>query len=354
MNIFRHLNWFLLLILLVNTLIAMPQTTTVPNNELNAQQRSIVAVASLTATGNLGHLKVQLDTALNAGLTINELKEVMVQLYAYCGFPRSLNAINTFRSVLEDRKSKGINDNPGKETTINTCDAGKYEKGIHVLEILTQTPQARPAPGYGEFAPRIDSFLKEHLFADIFDSEILTYQQRELVTISALASMPGVEPQLQSHLTLGMNTGLTTLQLEQLADLIERDINRQQANTLRTLISKPIVPVIENDIMVRIAAIEIVPEYLEEYKTILKEESSASIQKEPGVIAIFPISEQAAPTQIRIVEIYATKAAYQSHLQTPHFLHYKTATQKMVKSLKLIEMAPLDKDTMPEIFKKLH
>jgi len=97
------------------------------------------------------------------------------------------------------------------------------------LETLTKTPQAKPAPGFGEFAPRIDAFLKEHLFADIFDSNVLTYQQRELATISALAAMTGVEGQLQSHLKMGMNTGLTGNQLLQVFDLIEKNIGQQQA-----------------------------------------------------------------------------------------------------------------------------
>lgn len=74
---------------------------------------------------------------------------------------------------------------------------------------------------------------------------------------------------------------------------------------------------------------------------------------EPGVIAIFPMYEKENPTQIRIIEMYADKNSYQSHLQTPHFQYYKTNTLKMVKDLKLIDMESLDKATMLEIFKKL-
>ena len=105
--------------------------------------------------------------------------------------------------------------------------------------------------------------------------------------------------------------------------------------------------------MVRIAEIEIYPDYLNEYKDILKEEAASSIKKEAGVIAIFPMFEQKQPHQIRIVEIYANKESYEAHLKTPHFQHYKTSTLKMVKSLKLVEMEALDKQTMVDIFKKL-
>lgn len=107
------------------------------------------------------------------------------------------------------------------------------------------------------------------------------------------------------------------------------------------------------DMMVRIAEIEVHPEYLHEYTDILKKEAAASIQKETGVIAIFPMFEQKQHHQIRIIEIYANKDAYEAHLKTAHFLHYKTSTSKMVKSLKLVEMDALDKQTMSSIFKKL-
>ena len=98
----------LLLTLSMNTMNA--QNNIKANQSLNAQQQSIVSIAALTAVGDLEHLKTELNTGLDAGLTINEIKEVLVQLYAYCGFPRSLNAINTFMNVVEERKAKGIKD----------------------------------------------------------------------------------------------------------------------------------------------------------------------------------------------------------------------------------------------------
>ncbi|WP_292010882.1 carboxymuconolactone decarboxylase family protein [Chryseobacterium sp.] len=323
------------------------------NPHLNAGEQSLVKISSLTAIGNLEALKIQLNAGLDSGLTINEIKEVLVQLYAYCGFPRSLNAINTFRTVLDERKSNGINDIEGKKIIIENNVVDRYEQGRKTLEELTKTPQSKPAQGFGEFAPRIDAFLKEHLFADIFVSDVLTYKQRELVTISALASLDGVEGQLQSHISMGKNTGITEDQLTQLADLIQESVNKTQANTVRKIIGKPLVPIIENDMMVRISEIEIVPEFLEEYNSILKEEASASVKLEKGVIAIFPMYQKENPGQIRIVEIYADKEAYQFHLQTPHFQHYKTSTLKMVKSLKLVDMESLDKETMSRIFEKL-
>ncbi|MDX5477098.1 MAG: antibiotic biosynthesis monooxygenase [Cyclobacteriaceae bacterium] len=107
------------------------------------------------------------------------------------------------------------------------------------------------------------------------------------------------------------------------------------------------------EMMVRIAEIEIHPEYLEAYKAILEDEAEASLRLEEEVIAIFPMFQRENPSSVRILEIYQDKEAYEAHLQTPHFLHYKNNTLHMVKSLNLVEMEALDKDSMALIFEKL-
>ena len=113
-------------------------------------------------------------------------------------------------------------------------------------------------------------------------------------------------------------------------------------------------PFDSSDMIIRISEIQIHPEYLDQYIAILKEESEASVRLESGVISIYPMFQKENPNEIRILEIYKDKEAYQLHLQTPHFKHYKTSTLNMVKSLKLIDMEAIDDATMPLIFKKLN
>lgn len=109
----------------------------------------------------------------------------------------------------------------------------------------------------------------------------------------------------------------------------------------------------QQETMVRISEIEIYPQHLEEYKTILKHEAEASVRIEKGVIAIFPMFQKDNPTQVRILEMYRDRQAYQSHLETAHFLRYKTTTLHMVKSLKLVDMEALDLETATQLFIKL-
>ena len=105
--------------------------------------------------------------------------------------------------------------------------------------------------------------------------------------------------------------------------------------------------------IIRLSELEIDSRHLKEYNKILQEEAEASVRLEPGVISIFPMYQKENPNQVRILEIYASKEAYESHLKTPHFQKYKTTTLKMVKSLKLIDMEAIDTDTMTKIFSKL-
>ena len=106
------------------------------------------------------------------------------------------------------------------------------------------------------------------------------------------------------------------------------------------------------DMIVRIAEIEVYPQYLQEYLAFANEVDRLSIECEPGVVCLFPMQSADDSTQIRILEIYASEEAYQSHLKTDHFQKYKQGTLHMVKSLKLPTMKPLDPETMKLIFKK--
>ena len=99
--------------------------------------------------------------------------------------------------------------------------------------------------------------------------------------------------------------------------------------------------------VVRIAELEIDPAQLESYKAALKEEIEISIRVVPGVLTLYAVSIRDQPARILIFETYADEAAYKAHLETPHFKKYKTTTQVMVKSLRLIETEPIMLGTKP-------
>jgi 4-carboxymuconolactone decarboxylase len=205
---------------------------------LNAKQEKIVAIAAFTANGDLQKLKTALNEGLDAGLTVNEIKEVLVQIYAYAGFPRSLNGINTFMAVMDERQAKGIEDEMGKEASPLPADMNKDEYGAKVRAKLAGQKVIPPPSGYQLFTPVIDTFLKEHLFADIFARDTIDYQNRELATISALASMTGTAGQLRFHLGAAMNAGLTEAQMKDFISVLKSKVGKEEAESASEILSK--------------------------------------------------------------------------------------------------------------------
>lgn len=213
----------------------MSEAQPMKNQALSSKQQGIIPIAAFTAKGDLEKLKVSLNEGLDAGLTVNEIKEILVQLYAYTGFPRSLNGLNTFMGVMEERQKKGIKDIAGKEASPFPANKSSIDLGTDVQTRLVGKPVSGAVY---TFAPAIDQFLKGHLFGDIFGRDNLDFQNREIVTISALASMEGVNPQLQSHFNVGLNTGLTEAQLRSLTTVLEARVGKSEAANADEILEK--------------------------------------------------------------------------------------------------------------------
>ena len=223
---FKIVIWIIFLISFCNNIIGQNKNET--SMQLSARQQRIIQISAYTAKGELENLKLVLNNGLDDGLTINEIKELLVHLYAYCGFPRSIRGLQTFMEVLDERRSKGIIDNLGIEASPIDETESKYERGKAILEKLTGKPQSELKNGYAEFAPIIEIFLKEHLFADIFERDVLTFAERELITISVLASIGGVEPMLRSHFQICLVQGFTPQQLNEFLQIISSVIGNNE------------------------------------------------------------------------------------------------------------------------------
>ena len=208
------------------------------NKVLTAREQAIVAAASHTGKGDLEHLKPALAQALEAGMTINEINEVLVHAYAYCGFPRSLRAIQTFTQVVDERKANGINDTVGREVSAVTDNRNRYERGRDVLAEISGVPADAPKAGYAVFAPTIERFLKEHLFADLFERDLLTYRERELATVSILAGVGGVEPMATGHISICLHLGITKEQLTALLNIVEINLGKMSSEPLRKVLEE--------------------------------------------------------------------------------------------------------------------
>jgi 4-carboxymuconolactone decarboxylase len=211
-----------------------------PSETLSARQQAIIPVAAFAAAGDIAKLNAALNQGLDVGLTVSETKEVLVQVYAYAGFPRSLNALTELMQVLEARKQRGIQDAPGR------APGHPIPKGEALLSAGTANQtKLVGAPVQGplfDFAPVIDEYLKTHLFGDIFERDNLDWQSRELATLAMLSSLAGVESQLQSHMRMSMNVGLTAGQLRQVVQVLAERVNTDSTNRAREALTRALNP----------------------------------------------------------------------------------------------------------------
>lgn len=198
---------------------------------MDSKRQHITEVAALTGKGDLDKLKTVLIDGLNDGMAVSELKEVMVHAYAYCGFPRALRGLQTLVAVLDERKAKGIEDDWGRKASPITDTRSKYERGRDILVEISGIPADAPKADYAILAPEIEVFLKEHLFADLFERDVLTYAERELTTVAVIASLgKGVEPMLKGHMGIALNVGITPDELRSVLAIVEKNIGRDEAD----------------------------------------------------------------------------------------------------------------------------
>lgn len=201
---------------------SLAQTSAPASDTLSYQQQQLVLIAACTAKGDMAALEQALHAGLDAGISIESLKEVLVQLYAYAGFPRSLNALHAMMEVLDNRKQRGLHDEAGKLPSPLPASESKLSFGTAMQTKLVGQPVKGDVYA---FAPAIDQFLKEHLFGDIFGRDNLDWTTRELATISALAVLGGTQNQLRSHFNVGMYNGLSAKQLVQIVTIIYNKVS---------------------------------------------------------------------------------------------------------------------------------
>ena len=216
MNILKH--WMLTVILL-----AASVSTNAQKMELTNRQQALVAIAANEARGNMEGLKQALNNGFDNGLTVSEAKEALSQLYAYTGFPRSLNALGALQQVIKEREAVGKQTEAGREADPLPKDYDALKQGTAVQTRLSGQPFNYT------FAPQTDYYLKAHLFGDIFARNNLSFADREIVTVSAISALQGCEPQLKAHVSGARNMGLSDGQLHEIPSVLRDRVGEAEA-----------------------------------------------------------------------------------------------------------------------------
>lgn len=304
---------------------------------LTLKQREMITCVTLATMQTLPQLKAHAEAAMNVGVTPEELREAMYLTTPFIGFPKMLNAVAAVNEVFKEHGVTLPLDKQGTVTEDNRHETGKaiqdrlYPGGI--ASVMGGLPD--------DMGKDVEQFLTGYFFGEIYSRGALDLQTRELLGYCILAAMEA-DSQLQSHYHGNINAGNTpetlTAAVIQCLPYIGFPAAIKALRIIRQEYTRH-APAGNN--LVRLSKITVDPARLEAYNALLKEEIEASMRLEPGVLTLYATAEKNAPERITILEIYADSAAYQSHLQTPHFLKYKKGTQEMVKQLELVDTTPL-------------
>ncbi len=178
---------------------------------LTEKERTLCDVAACTARGDLRRLEGACAMAYGSGWTTKELKDAATQLYAYCGFPRALNALGVLYKVAPGADKGKADYNPSRP------DGDSLARGTANQTKLCGHEVTGP---FFDWCPAIGDYLRAHLFGDIFGRDALDWRTREIVTVAALAAIGNVKPQLGAHIGIAKHNGVTDAEIAEILAVV--------------------------------------------------------------------------------------------------------------------------------------
>lgn len=184
-------------------------------NGLDLKSKEIAALSGLIALGNASpQVRLHINGVLNTGSTISEVKEVILQMSVYSGFPSSINAMNALKEVLAERKGRGIKDDEGKKTSVTSSD--RLKLGEQELSKLDSEQVANARKYWSDVSPELFQFTLEYAYGDIFSRDNLSIKHRQIATIAGLTALGTGVPQLKFHINGALNIGISKEEINEI------------------------------------------------------------------------------------------------------------------------------------------
>lgn len=306
--------------------------------DLSLKQREMITCVTLATMQTLPQLKAHAGAALNVGVTPLELREAMYLTAPFIGFPKMLNAVSTVNEVFKER---GISLPLENQTTVT--EDNRHEQGVAIQDKLYHGGISGVLSGIpGNLDEDVSRFLTDYFFGEIYTRGTLDIPTKELLGYCILTTLEA-ESQLQSHFHGNIKAGNSPQTVASAVIQTLPYIGFPAAIKALRIIKQEMerTDSSREENVVRLSKITVDADRLDEYNAYLKEEIEASMRLEPGVLTLYAVAEKDAPNRITILEIYANRTAYESHLKTPHFQKYKQSTIEMVEDLVLTDTQPL-------------
>lgn len=306
--------------------------------DLSLKQREMITCVTLATMQTLPQLKAHAGAALNVGVTPLELREAMYLTAPFIGFPKMLNAVSTVNEVFKER---GISLPLENQTTVT--EDNRHEQGAAIQDKLYHGGISGVLSGIpGNLDEDVSRFLTDYFFGEVYTRGTLDIPTKELLGYCILTTLEA-ESQLQSHFHGNIKAGNSPQTVASAVIQTLPYIGFPAAIKALRIIKQEMerTDSSREENVVRLSKITVDANRLDEYNAYLKEEIEASMRLEPGVLTLYAVAEKDAPNRITILEIYANRTAYESHLKTPHFQKYKQGTIEMVENLVLTDTQPL-------------
>ncbi len=306
--------------------------------DLSLKQREMITCVTLATMQTLPQLKAHAGAALNVGVTPLELREAMYLTAPFIGFPKMLNAVSTVNEVFKER---GISLPLENQTTVT--EDNRHEQGAAIQDKLYHGGISGVLSGIpGNLDEDVSRFLTDYFFGEVYTRGTLNIPTKELLGYCILTTLEA-ESQLQSHFHGNIKAGNSPQTVASAVIQTLPYIGFPAAIKALRIIKQEMerTDSSREENVVRLSKITVDADRLDEYNAYLKEEIEASMRLEPGVLTLYAVAEKDAPNRITILEIYANRTAYESHLKTPHFQKYKQGTIEMVENLVLTDTQPL-------------
>ena len=306
--------------------------------DLSLKQREMITCVTLATMQTLPQLKAHAGAALNVGVTPLELREAMYLTAPFIGFSKMLNAVSTVNEVFKER---GISLPLENQTTVT--EDNRHEQGAAIQDKLYHGGISGVLSGIpGNLDEDVSRFLTDYFFGEIYTRGTLDIPTKELLGYCILTTLEA-ESQLQSHFHGNIKAGNSPQTVASAVIQTLPYIGFPAAIKALRIIKQEMerTDSSREENVVRLSKITVDADRLDEYNAYLKEEIEASMRLEPGVLTLYAVAEKDAPNRITILEIYANRTAYESHLKTPHFQKYKQGTIEMVEDLVLTDTQPL-------------
>ena len=172
---------------------------------LKKRDRHLVNIAALTLLGRSEDLDDALHWAIERRVSVNTIREVLLQTMLFAGYPRALHAFERLHEVL---KARGLEVPPRRERVPHQATAGVYSRrrGRELFEDIYRDDAGPVQTRIDGFHPEFMDWITEDAYGKVLARPFLDLATREILS-SCLLAILELPRQLTPHIRGALRAG---------------------------------------------------------------------------------------------------------------------------------------------------